>query len=411
MDPRPRILIVEDSRLQARRLKEFLEQHGFHVILAFNGQEGLEAAQKHKPDLILTDVVMPVLDGFRMCRALRNEKTLEDIPVVMVTSMSNPEDVLRGLEAGADSYVSKPYEGKVLISRIRDVLLLPRLPRSEESAKKLQVVLGGKRYVIHAARQQILSLLLSTYEDAVLQNLKLREMRAKLVSFNETLEKKVAERTAALQKEIAERKRTEKEKEKLIAELTAARDALHFKATHDDLTRQRNRPAIIRTLRNELARSKREGVAVSVIIMDVDHFKRVNDNHGHLAGDGVLRGVAQRIASEMRPYDSVGRYGGEEFIVVLPGCDREGAKQVGERLRRSFSDRPITTPEGEFGITMSLGVTTVDGGAGPDVDEVIRQADTALYRAKNAGRNRFECSWESGSDKPARHFVSLVPVH
>ncbi|MDQ7784244.1 MAG: diguanylate cyclase [Desulfomonilaceae bacterium] len=388
------ILIVEDSRLQAKRLMNFLTDQGYEVAHAGDGRQGLEAARIREPDLIITDIIMPVMDGFEMCRRIREDEKLYLTPIVMVTSLSNPEDVLRGLEAGADCYITKPYEGKIMLSRIGAVLSLPRIPRSGQSNGKLQLVMGGKRYVITAARQQILSLLLSTYEDAVLQNMKLREMRAKLVGLNETLEKRVADRTVELRKEIAQRKRIQAEREKLIIELTAARDDLHFRATHDELTTRWNRATILRRLEQELARTGREGTPVGVAIADIDLFKRVNDSYGHLAGDAVLRAVAARIVSVVRPYDSVGRYGGEEFLVVLPGCEKYKAWQVAERLRLSFSKVPIKTPEGNFRITLSIGVTTVEGGKSIDVNSVIRAADEALYRAKNKGRNCVQTAWD-----------------
>ncbi len=397
------ILIVEDSRLQAKRLMKFLIDQGYEVTHAGDGQQGLEAAQTEKPDLIITDIIMPVMDGFEMCRSIRENDDLYLTPIVMVTSLSNPEDVLRGLEAGADCYITKPYEGKVMLSRIDAVLALPRIPRSGQSDGKLQLVMGAKRYVINAARQQILSLLLSTYEDAVLQNMKLREMRAKLVGLNETLERRVTERTAELREEIVQRKQIQAEREKLIEDLTAARDALHFKATHDELTNQWNRATILQRLEHELVRTSREGTPVGVAIVDIDLFKRVNDSYGHLAGDAVLRAVARRIVSVVRPYDSVGRYGGEEFLVVLPGCEKNRALQVSERLRLSFSKVPVKTRGGAFRITLSIGVTTVEGGRSADVNAVIRAADEALYRAKNKGRNCVEPAWNAHFCTPLTH--------
>ncbi|MFC1836579.1 GGDEF domain-containing protein, partial [Thermodesulfobacteriota bacterium] len=215
-----------------------------------------------------------------------------------------------------------------------------------------------------------------------------REMRTKLVGLNENLERRVVERTAALQQEIAERKKAEAQREALIEDLTNARDALHYQATHDELTQQWNRSTVLRALEKELSRTSRQNTPLGVMIMDIDHFKQVNDNFGHLAGDAVLRAVTKRIGSVVRPYDTVGRYGGEEFIIVLPGCNRARARQVAERLRSSFSRFPVKTKEGVFNITMSFGVTTVEGGKKRDMDSVIREADTALYRAKNGGRNR-----------------------
>ena len=136
---------------------------------------------------------------------------------------------------------------------------------------------------------------------------------------------------------------------------------------------------------------------MGVVMADLDHFKRINDSSGHLAGDAVLREVAQRMMSSKRPYDSIGRYGGEEFIVVLPGCDKERARRMAERLRSLLNDTPVMSPEGMFPVTMSLGVAAVDGAEDRDPSSMIHAADAALYRAKREGRNRVELWQETDS--------------
>lgn len=209
MAARGEILVVEDSRLQAKRLRDFLQQNGYQVRMAFNGQEGLEATRSHRPALIISDIIMPVMDGFEMCRTIKDDVTIKRIPIILLTSLSNPDDILAGLAAGADSYVSKPYDGKILLSRIRTVLATPAWTENSGVSKRLQIRARGKRYVISSNPQQVLSLLLSTYEDAVLQNLRLRDMRRKLVLLNERLEKIVAKRTQALRQEISQRKRAQ----------------------------------------------------------------------------------------------------------------------------------------------------------------------------------------------------------
>lgn len=172
------------------------------------------------------------------------------------------------------------------------------------------------------------------------------------------------------------------------SELAKARDAAEFEAKSDFLTRLWNRSAIMQVLHTEMARSNREKRPLSIMIADVDFFKRINDDHGHLAGDAVLREIAERLRSGVRTYDHVGRFGGEEFIIVVPGCTREDAFELADRIRAFIADKPMHTSEGVFNVTMSLGVATVDSCTTADVDSLIRKADEALYRAKHQGRNR-----------------------
>ena len=172
-------------------------------------------------------------------------------------------------------------------------------------------------------------------------------------------------------------------------ELIAAREALRIKAAHDPLTGLWNHEEIIASLQRELARGKRAGKLVGAIMADIDHFKRVNDNHGHLAGDVVLRAVADTMLLRMRPYDAVGRFGGEEFLIVLPGCDEENAAALAERLRLNVCSAPIETPEGPVAVTISLGVA-VSSLEECQANDLIRAADHALYQAKHKGRNRVE---------------------
>jgi diguanylate cyclase (GGDEF)-like protein len=192
---------------------------------------------------------------------------------------------------------------------------------------------------------------------------------------------------------VIEIRRVEEERERLISDLTRAKEALYHQATHDGLSGLWNRATILERLGQELNRSRRNGALISVVIADVDYFKRVNDAYGHLAGDEVLRQISDLIAHSIRSHDLAGRYGGEEFIMVLPGCDKENARLVCERLREELNNNPIKTPEGVFRITMSFGVAT--GSATElDLDALVRAADRALYRAKKRGRNRVELGIE-----------------
>jgi two-component system cell cycle response regulator len=170
--------------------------------------------------------------------------------------------------------------------------------------------------------------------------------------------------------------------------LVQAREAMRFKAMHDILTGVWNRGAILETLDREITRSRRERTSMGVLIVDLDHFKDVNDNYGHLAGDDVLREVTRRMQSEIRPYDALGRYGGEEFLILLPGCGASETAEKAERLREAIFQHPVETQVGPLNVTISLGgVATLDW---PEdvANQILRMADAALYHAKEAGRNR-----------------------
>jgi two-component system cell cycle response regulator len=176
----------------------------------------------------------------------------------------------------------------------------------------------------------------------------------------------------------------------LQEQLLAARDALQEEATHDSVTGLLNRAGTMSVLERELARADRMGSTVAVAMVDVDRFKTINDTYGHLAGDAVLRETARRLSSIVRRYDAIGRYGGDEFLAVISGCDESGAWTFAEKLRALIDHQGIDTPEGMIPVTLSVGVALGSGAKHPDPAELLRAADTALYRAKAAGRNRVE---------------------
>jgi len=187
--------------------------------------------------------------------------------------------------------------------------------------------------------------------------------------------------------EITKRQRVQEELHSVISELTIAQQALRHQADHDPLTGLLNRGAAFKRLNTELDRSEREGRPLAVIMADLDHFKQVNDTLGHAGGDAVLKEIAERIRSCVRTYDLAARYGGEEILVVLPGCGKVEAISFAERLRLSISEQVVQTDRDPIRVTLSLGVTWVDGQDRCDPDSVIRDADAALYTAKESGRN------------------------
>jgi len=184
--------------------------------------------------------------------------------------------------------------------------------------------------------------------------------------------------------------------------LLRAREELYEQATRDGLTRLWNRVTILQILDNEFARAARGGTPLALLMIDLDHFKRINDQHGHLAGDAALREVARRMSSLLRQYDSVGRYGGEEFVVVVPGCDIVSSLAVADRLRILIEAEPIVIPQAVTTLTCSIGVACTDCSRPKDVNELLQEADMALYAAKGRGRNRVEYFAEGRSQETLR---------
>ncbi|MGA2631915.1 MAG: diguanylate cyclase [Terriglobia bacterium] len=298
-----RVLIAEDEMVSRRMLEVLLGKWGHEVIVASDGMEAWEALrQKDPPRLAILDWMMPGMDGVEICREIRKPSERPYTYIVLLTGKDRKQDIVEGLEAGADEYLCKPFDHDELRARVR----------------------AGCRIV--------------ELQECVAMTLE--ELRAQ--------------------------------------------------ATHDALTSLWNRSAILDILQRELARSERESSTVSVVLADVDHFKQVNDSQGHRAGDAVLREVTRRMQSLVRPYDALGRYGGEEFMVVVPGTDLAGGQALAERLRAGVDTEPVESPGGPLHITVSFGVAVNKGTKA--IDPLIQSADEALYRAKSRGRNCVEAA-------------------
>jgi two-component system, cell cycle response regulator len=191
--------------------------------------------------------------------------------------------------------------------------------------------------------------------------------------------------------------------------LVQAREAMRFKATHDPLTGVWNRGAILEALEKEVWRSRREGLSLGFLIADLDHFKSVNDTYGHPAGDSVLREATRRMATDVRPYDAVGRYGGEEFLILLPGCSGEETRGKAERLREIISNEPIATSAGNLNVTMSIGGVATGDWPSDSSNQLLQMADSALYRAKREGRNRTVMAGAEEHEETHQPALQLTP--
>ena len=295
-----RILIADDDALSLRLLERTLERDGYEVTAVQNGRLAAEHLCRHDgPRLALLDWVMPELDGPAVCRQVRQKRQQVYVHMVLLTSKESKQDVIEGLESGADDYLIKPFDPRELKARLRTGLRILQL------------------------------------EDRLVE----------------------------------------------------AREDMRFKATHDPLTGLFNRGIIMDLLSRELSRTHRENGCTTILLGDVDHFKDVNDTLGHIAGDEVLREVARRMVASVRSYDYVGRYGGEEFLVVLNNWDASASLLRAEQIRRAIASVPVQTIQGPIPVTMSLGVlSSRDWGLRP-VEELLQEADVALYKAKAAGRN------------------------
>jgi PAS domain S-box-containing protein len=203
------ILIVEDSPTQAEQLKYLLEERGHSVNIATNGKQAIDKLREYRPALVISDIVMPEMDGYTLCREIKSDKDLKWIPVILVTALSDPHDIIKGLEAGADNFIMKPYAEKYLLKIIQQILINQEFQQEKPMQMGMEIFFRDKKYFITADRLQILTLLLSTYETAVEKNLDLIETQNELKKLNEELEEKVKDRTSALVEEVAERKRTE----------------------------------------------------------------------------------------------------------------------------------------------------------------------------------------------------------
>jgi two-component system cell cycle response regulator len=295
-----RILIADDELMSRRLLQETLVCAGYEVTAVENGRLAVEhLCPVDGPRLALLDWEMPEVNGPGVCREVRKRKEQSYVYMVLLTSKESKEDVVAGLESGADDYLTKPFDVEELKARLRTGL-------------------------------RILNL-----EDRLVE----------------------------------------------------AREAMRFQATHDGLTTLWNRGVIMDLLGRELARSRREHLSTVILMCDLDHFKSVNDTCGHLAGDDVLRETAKRLLSSVRSYDFVGRYGGEEFLVVLNNCNPAYALARAEEIRKAIAHIPVQTSSGAVPITMSLGLLLSQEWGFLPLEELLQQADAALYEAKAAGRN------------------------
>ncbi len=305
--PRQKILIVDDTPANIEILYKILKGE-YDVLFAKNGADGIRIVQQQLPDLILLDIMMPEMDGYQVCQALKGDPLTARIPIVFVTAMSNEEDETKGLQLGAIDYLTKPISPPIVLARVRNHLQL---------------------------------------------------------------------------------KRTSDLLEQLTAQLEEKNRALEVLARVDGLTGVANRRHFDEMLQLEVQRAMRNGRYLSLILCDIDFFKRYNDHYGHVAGDKCLQALGELLKGSFKRAGEVpARYGGEEFAVVLPDTAPETAEGLGERLRRMLQEKALPHEESEVGVvTISVGVSGGLVARGQEPEWFIKEADRALYHAKASGRN------------------------
>jgi two-component system, cell cycle response regulator len=303
-----RILIAEDSLVSRHLLEATLRKWNYEVTVACDGTEAWNVLRGEDPPRIaILDWVMPGMSGPEVCKKVRDHARSGELNytyLLLLTSKSERQDLIEGMEAGADDYLTKPFDQHELKVRLR----------------------AGSRVI------------------------------------------------------------------DLQRELVAAREELREQATKDFLTRIWNRSSVLDILQRELIRGAREKRPLGVVLADLDHFKTVNDTFGHFAGDAVLREFTRRVSAAMRPYDAIGRYGGEEFLVILPGCDELCTASQAERMRMAVCQQPMIIDELNHPLTASFGASWFKPGMNVTAEALIRTADDALYEAKRQGRNRTHVS-------------------
>ncbi len=448
-----RVLVVDDILPNVKLLEAKLSCEYYEVITATSGAEALEKVEDENPDIVLLDIMMPGMDGFEVCERIKANPEKSHIPVVMVTALTDIQDKVRGLEAGADDFLSKPINDTALMARVRSLarlkMAMDEWKLRENSANQFGVVseqsnlmsepVEGARILLiedkEFEKEKIISSLTNDLNIVISvdNGMKAMELVASqefdviMVSLNLEDEDGLRlcshlrsnERTRSLpivmianeedmariahgleigahdyilrpieKSELRARIRTQIRRKRFQDRLRSTYEISLSMALTDSLTGLYNRRYLEVHLEKLIENNAKSNKALGVIMMDIDHFKNVNDTYGHNVGDEILKVFAERIKDNLRSFDLVARLGGEEFVAILPDILPEQAYYIAERLRKSIADRAIkcSIKEGALNVTTSIGGAIINN-AGHSITEILERADKCLYEAKNAGRN------------------------
>ncbi len=450
-----RVLVVDDLEPNVKLLEAKLRAEYFDVLGAFSGKEAVERAKKDQPDIILLDVMMPGMDGFEACRIIKSMPETAHIPIVMVTALDQQADRVAGLKAGADDFLTKPVEDVALFARVRSLsrlkMMTDELRMRYATGKSMGVVSAidlndapgtekARIFLIDDQPEQadrVRSLLAEQHDvsletdpevaltraksgdfDLVIINMSIEKMDplrlcSSIRSFEETRltpllaivrQGDTRKLVRALdigvndylsrpvdRNELTARVATQIRRKRYVDQLRSSFEASLEMAVTDQLTGLYNRRYLASHLSGMFDRAFWTGRPLSLMILDIDHFKSINDKYGHDIGDKVIQEVAERIRNSVRGIDLACRYGGEEFLVAMPDTDTNFAAVVAERLRQEIANHKVSFNAGrdEIGVTVSIGISSTESGPKDDTGQkLIKRADEALYEAKTGGRNR-----------------------
>lgn len=435
------ILIVDDTPDNLALLSRILADRGYQVRAIDNGPQAIQSAQAAPPDLILLDVSMPVMDGFETCARLKQDERTREIPVIFISASDSSEEKVKAFHAGGVDYVLKPLEMEEVGARVETHLALlqmrqelqalnreltarvEELTQSQELLREREAKLSafvnalpslsfiydeeGRYLEILANETHLLSASAEELKGRLIKDALPPEVAGKMMdAIRHTIDtgklQVIEYKLPVLSGEerwfegriaLMEKDRAGHSKVVFIANEVSERVQLYQQvqrlAMQDPLTGCFNRRHFFERAEQEMQRTLRYQRPLAIVMMDIDHFKQVNDQYGHPTGDKVLCSLVLRCQTQMRAIDLLGRYGGDEFAILMPETTVEGARQAAERLLAEIQKIAIVTPEGTCSVTVSIGIAGVEAACKEacTVDGVVKSADQALYAAKSAGRN------------------------
>ncbi len=448
-----RILVVDDILVNVKLLEAKLTAEYFDVLTAMSGTEALEIVHRSLPDIVLLDVMMPGMDGFETCRRIKSNPATRHIPVVMITALDQPSDRVQGLEAGAEDFLTKPVNDVALLARVKSLVRLKmvtdelrmraatseRMGLMEQEELAAETLKAPGRILLVEDQQSSAGRIVETLkefhtidvisdpQDALI---KIPEMDCELLIVSLSLDNfdglrlcshlRSIERTRDLsilvlveaddntrllrgldigvndylmrpidRNELLVRVRSQLKRRRYTEQLRDSVEQSMELAITDSLTGLYNRRYMEGHIAPLVEKAANRGKEISLIILDIDHFKAVNDTYGHDVGDEVLKEFSTRILQNIRGIDLACRFGGEEFVLVMPDTDLSFAFMIGERIRQCIASRVfnVSVDNGSLELTCSVGVACLEQ-LDDTPDSILKRADQALYRAKNDGRNR-----------------------